>query len=59
MNGLLTVEEVVAILKVNRETVYRWLRSGELPSCKIGHCYRVKTKDLEEFLTPFNRGEIK
>ena len=50
MNGLLTVKEVVAILKVNRETVYRWLRNGELPSSKIGHCYRVKTKTLEEFI---------
>ena len=52
MNGLLTVNEVVAILKVNRETVYKWLRSDKLPSCKIGHSYRVKTKDLEKFITP-------
>jgi len=50
MNGLLTIKEVMAILKVSRETLYTWLRKGELPSCRIGRAYRVSSKDLEAFI---------
>lgn len=50
MNGLLTVREVMDILKVSRETLYKWLRKGELPSCRVGRSYRVQNTDLEKFI---------
>lgn len=50
MNGLLTVLEVMEILKVSRETLYKWLRKGDLPSCRVGRAYRVSSKDLTAFI---------
>ncbi len=48
---LLTVEQVAEILNVKRNTVYRWIRSGILPSIKIGALRRIKEDALEEFIT--------
>ena len=38
----LTVREIVADLGVSDETVYGWLRSGELRSKRFGQQYRVR-----------------
>jgi excisionase family DNA binding protein len=35
-NELLTVAEVARWLRVDRRTVYRWLRGGELPHRRVG-----------------------
>ena len=38
---LLTVEEAAARLKVDVETVRRWLRSGQLRGLKFGRMWRI------------------
>ncbi len=47
-----TIEEVVAILRVTRRTVYTYIKEGKLKAVKIGKYWRVTEKALEEFLTP-------
>jgi len=54
MNGAMTPQEVADRLKVSRDTVLRWLRSGKLPAAHLGHkTYRITEDALEAFM----RGE--
>lgn len=43
---LLTVEEAATRLKVDVETVRRWLRSGQLSGVKIGRLWRIPSNAL-------------
>lgn len=45
-----TIEEVAKMLKVAYLTVYRWIQSGRLIAYKAGKQYRIKNKDLENFM---------
>ena len=45
-----TVSEVAGHLRVGRTTVYRLIRSGELPSIQIGGSRRVVADVLTEYL---------
>jgi excisionase family DNA binding protein len=47
-----TAEEVAARLRLHLETVRQLLREGKLPGVKIGRSWRIRRKDLEEFLRP-------
>jgi excisionase family DNA binding protein len=45
---LLTVDEVAERVKVNPETVRRWIKSGKLPAVKAaGGPYRIHSTDLD------------
>ena len=37
----LTVAEVAELMRVSSMTVYRMVRSGELPAVRFGHSYRI------------------
>jgi excisionase family DNA binding protein len=50
MKDLLTVAEVAEMLRVSTMTVYRLIRTGELPAVRVGRSYRVKKTDLERYL---------
>jgi excisionase family DNA binding protein len=47
---LLTPEEAATRLKVSRLTIGDWLRSGKLKGVKVGRLWRVRERDLENFL---------
>lgn len=49
-SAVLTVVQVAAYLQVNKLTVYRYIRSGELPAVRLGRGLRVLRDDLEHFL---------
>jgi len=51
-NSWLTVVDVVEILHVHRQTVRRWIRSGELKGYDLAgrSGYRIRATDLEEFM---------
>jgi len=46
-NTYLTTEEVATLLNVHSNTVARWLKSGKLPSTKIGREYRIPREAIE------------
>jgi excisionase family DNA binding protein len=47
---LLSPSEVCQELEANRASVYRRLRSGEIPCLKLGNALKVKREDLEEYM---------
>jgi excisionase family DNA binding protein len=48
--AFMTTEEVLECLKVNPRTVYRLIRSGELPAVRIGRQWRFRRTDLDEWI---------
>ena len=50
MQAFLTTEEVLAYLKTTPRTIYRLIRSGELPAVRIGRQWRFKRADLDQWV---------
>jgi excisionase family DNA binding protein len=50
--ALYKVKEVAEILLVNPASVYKLIRSGELPAIKLGEI-KVRGRDLEMFLNNY------
>lgn len=44
-----TVEQVAAIVQVNRRSVENWIRNGELDAYEFGGRYRIRPEALDEF----------
>jgi excisionase family DNA binding protein len=51
MNEILTVKEVAVFLKLHQTTVYKMIKSGELPAFRIGGDWRFRRSRIEEWLT--------
>ncbi len=47
---LYSIDEVMGILQVTQRTVYNYIKSGSLKANKIGKYWRVKHKDLQNFI---------
>ena len=47
---LLSLAEVCQELGMGKSWVYRRIKSGEIPSVKLGHNIKIKREDLEEYL---------
>ncbi len=58
---LLSIPEVCQELGMGKSWVYQRLRSGEIPSLKLGKIIKVRREDLEEYLknqyNPASSGE--
>ena len=51
MERLLTTDEVAEYLRLNRETVLRKARKGEIPAIKMGYrSYRFHKDQIDEWL---------
>ena len=50
LRDLLSVTEVCQELGMGKSWVYKRIRSGEIPSVKLGHNIKVKREDLQEYL---------
>jgi excisionase family DNA binding protein len=48
---LFTVAEVAEAMRVSNMTVYRLIKTGELPALRVGKGYRIFEADLERFLS--------
>ena len=57
MNNLLTVKEVMGILKVSRATVFNWMKAGKIRYSKAGRLIRIKGEDLNAFIDRTGRGK--
>lgn len=47
---LLTVAEVAETLRVSNMTVYRLIKSRELPAIRVGKNFRIRQQDLTDYL---------
>lgn len=54
-DDILTVAEVMELLYVGKNTVYRLLQDGELRGFRIGKSWRVPKAYLEEYILNKNR----
>ena len=50
MEEYLTVEEISKNLKLRKETVLIWIRTGKLKAIKLGKAYRITENDLNAYL---------
>ena len=48
--SFLTTDEVLGYLKVTPRTIYRLIRTGELPAVRIGRQWRFRRGDLDDWL---------
>ena len=46
----MTTEELLSYLRVNAQTVYRLIRSGDLPAVRVGRQWRFRRQDIEAWL---------
>jgi excisionase family DNA binding protein len=47
---LLTVSEVAATMRVSNMTVYRLIKSGQLPAIRVGKNFRIRESDVDKYL---------
>ena len=47
---LWTVAEVADHMRVSNMTVYRLIKSGELPAIRVGKNYRIRGKELHDYI---------
>jgi excisionase family DNA binding protein len=47
---MLTTDDVLGYLRINARTVYRLIRTGELPAVRIGRQWRIRRSDLDTWL---------
>ncbi len=47
---LMSIDEVCRALGMGKSWTYRKLKSGEIPSVKLGRSIKVKREDLDEYL---------
>ena len=50
MEKYLKPSEVARLLKLNTETVYHYIKKGDLPAARLGRKYIVTERDLERFI---------
>jgi excisionase family DNA binding protein len=50
LQAFLTTEDVLGYLKVTPRTIYRLIRTGELPAVRIGRQWRFRRADLDDWL---------
>ena len=53
------VAEVADLLRVRRETVYRWIKDGEIASIHLGRTVRISEDALRSFIKAHERKENK
>lgn len=63
-SDILTVDQVAAYLQLNRLTIYRYIRNGQIRASKVGKSYRVRKADVDAFLDrmqarPAARGPVR
>jgi excisionase family DNA binding protein len=45
----MTVEEIAALTRLSRMTVYRAIRTGDLPATRFGRSFRVRESAFREW----------
>ena len=50
LTKLLDIPGVADLCRVSEKTVRRWIGVGELPAAKLGNQWRIRPRDLEDFI---------
>ena len=50
LDEILTVEDVMELLYVGKNTVYSLLQSGQLKGFRLGRCWRIPRESLTKFI---------
>ena len=50
LDPLLDIPTVAAVCGVSEKTVRRWIQAGELPAAKLGNQWRIRPRDLDDFV---------
>ena len=50
MQKLYTPQEIAEILRINEQTVLRFIREGKIKAVKAGRAYRISERALEDYL---------
>lgn len=50
-SSLMTAEEVMTELRISRNTLVKYMRSGRIPHAKVGRRYRFRRADIEQIAT--------
>ena len=57
MDRLMTIDEVAAVLRVSRFTVYRLAKGRAIPATKIGRQWRFQKEEITRWLFQAHRAE--
>lgn len=49
---ILTTDEVAAYLKIGKLTVYKLVKTGELPGFRVGNSWRFQAVEIEKITKP-------
>ena len=49
-SAFLTTADVLSCLKVDPRTIYRLIKTGELPAVRLGRQWRFRRDDLNEWI---------
>ncbi len=55
IDRLMTIEEVAAVLRVSRFTVYRLAKGRAIPATKIGRQWRFQKEEINRWLLQAHR----
>lgn len=50
MNGIISIEEIMEILSVGKNTVYSLLNSHEIKAFRIGKVWKIPRKSVMEYI---------
>ncbi len=50
LGDFMTVEDVAALLRINKSTVYRMAKAGRIPATRVGRQWRFRLSAIEAFL---------
>lgn len=50
MKPLLTIPEVMGILRIDKSTAYEWIRTGKLPAVRLEGRVRVDPDELQRWI---------
>ena len=52
-----SVEEIAKHLGVSKDTIYRWVERGRIPSHKVGRQWKFKVSDVDDWVKAGNADE--
>lgn len=54
---LISVDDLAEIIKIDKQTIYRWCKRKMMPHIRIGVTYRFRKKEIIDWLNKNSVGE--